>query len=123
MTHGTRKKRAGKAATFGERLIAGLTEAVAIERGLATAPRTTRRQITAREAAAFAAPKYSKTAIRKLRADLGLSQPVFAEALNVSPATVRAWEIGQKSPSGPALRLLQMASQHPDWVLSQVQAR
>jgi putative transcriptional regulator len=109
--------------TFGERIIAGLTEAVAIERGEAVPAKVTRRRVTAREATAHAAPTYSKTRIRQFRSSLGLSQPVLAQALNISPATLRAWEIGQKRPSGAALRLLEWATQHPELVLSQVQAR
>jgi DNA-binding transcriptional regulator YiaG len=116
-------RKTNRTPTFGERLIAGLTEAVAIERGEMMPVKVTRRRVTARTATATPAPEYSKTQIRWLRASLKLSQPVLAEALNVSPATLRAWEIGQKRPSGPALRLLEWAMRHPELVLSQVQAR
>ncbi len=36
----------------------------------------------------------------------GASQAVFAAYLNTSVSTVQKWEIGEKSPSGPALKLL-----------------
>lgn len=34
------------------------------------------------------------------------SQAVFAAVLNTSVSTAQMWEIGQKSPSGPSLKLL-----------------
>jgi putative transcriptional regulator len=56
-----------------------------------------------------AAPKWSPAKIRYLRVDIcNLSQPIFAALLNVTTATVRSWEQGRKSPSGAALRLLQI---------------
>jgi putative transcriptional regulator len=36
------------------------------------------------------------------------SQAVFAAALNTSVSTVQKWEVGQKQPTGTALRLLHM---------------
>lgn len=57
------------------------------------------------------APKWSSAAIRRLRKEaLEMSQPIFAALLNVTPSTVRAWEQGQKTPSGAAARLLQLLS-------------
>jgi len=57
------------------------------------------------------APKWTPTSIRRLRKEgFGMSQPLFAALLNVTPATVRAWEQGQKNPSGAASRLLQLLS-------------
>jgi putative transcriptional regulator len=35
-----------------------------------------------------------------------MSQAVFAAVLNTSVSTVQKWEIGEKSPSGPPLKLL-----------------
>ncbi len=46
--------------------------------------------------------------IKALRKKFDISQPVFAAYLNVSPATVKAWEQGAKKPSGASLRLLQI---------------
>ena len=45
---------------------------------------------------------------------LGLKQRQFADVLNVSDKTVKAWEQGINPPSGPALRLLQIAELHPE---------
>jgi len=57
------------------------------------------------------APKWTATQIRQLRKErFGLSQPIFAALLNVTPSTVRAWEQGQKTPSGAAARLLQLVA-------------
>lgn len=46
----------------------------------------------------------------------GLSQSKFAAALNISPATLRAWEQGQRTPSGAAAALLKLVDKHPDLV-------
>lgn len=51
-------------------------------------------------------PAYSKTKIRALRDRHHLSQAVMAAVLNTSLSTVRQWEIGEKQPSGPSLKLL-----------------
>ncbi len=51
-------------------------------------------------------PAYSKSKIRALRDRHNLSQYVLAAVLNTSVSTVRQWEIGDKHPSGPSLKLL-----------------
>ena len=53
-------------------------------------------------------PKYDKKKIRALRDHLQLSQSVLAAVLNTSLSTVRKWEIGEKHPSGPSLKLLNL---------------
>lgn len=53
-------------------------------------------------------PDYSSAKIRALRARHKLSQAVFASVLNTSLSTVRQWEIGDKHPSGPSLKLLNL---------------
>jgi len=52
--------------------------------------------------------------ILRIRRQLNASIPVFAAYLNVTPVTVRSWEKNRRSPSGPALRLLQIAKRQPD---------
>ena len=52
--------------------------------------------------------------ISKLRKTMNVSQGVFADVLNVSVKTVQAWEGGRYQPSGPALRLMQLAKKHPE---------
>ncbi|MBL0147427.1 MAG: helix-turn-helix domain-containing protein [Ideonella sp.] len=53
-------------------------------------------------------PNYSSAKIRALRGRHKLSQAVFASVLNTSLSTVRQWEIGDKHPSGPSLKLLSL---------------
>ncbi|MFT4178675.1 MAG: DNA-binding transcriptional regulator [Thermomonas sp.] len=53
-------------------------------------------------------PAYTSAQIRKLRASLNISQPVLAAVLNTSVSTVRQWEQGEKKPSGPSLKLLNL---------------
>ncbi|MBA5685802.1 helix-turn-helix domain-containing protein [Rugamonas apoptosis] len=46
--------------------------------------------------------------IKSLREHVRLSQAVFAAVLNISLSTVQKWEAGDKKPSGPALKLLNL---------------
>jgi len=46
--------------------------------------------------------------IKSLRKRLHVSQAVFAALLNTSVSTVQKWEIGEKKPSGPSLKLLNL---------------
>ena len=48
-------------------------------------------------------------AIREIRAQSGMSQAIFAKALNVTTSLVSKWERGEKKPSGPSLKLLALA--------------
>ena len=51
---------------------------------------------------------YSAYEIKRLRLKEKASQAVFAAYLNTSVSTVQKWEIGEKKPSGPALKLLDL---------------
>jgi len=53
-------------------------------------------------------PSYSSRKIKALRTRHNLSQAVLATVLNTSLSTVRQWEIGEKRPSGPSLKLLNL---------------
>jgi putative transcriptional regulator len=53
-------------------------------------------------------PAYDSEKIRILRDHLQLSQAVLASVLNISLSTVRKWEVGDKYPSGPSLKLLNL---------------
>ena len=53
-------------------------------------------------------PQYDSKKIRVLRDHLQLSQAVLAAVLNTSLSTVRKWEVGDKHPSGPSLKLLNL---------------
>ncbi len=46
--------------------------------------------------------------IKQIRESSRVSQAVFAAALNISVSTVQKWEIGQKRPTGTALKLLHL---------------
>ncbi|GAA0772207.1 DNA-binding transcriptional regulator [Castellaniella ginsengisoli] len=53
-------------------------------------------------------PAYTSEQIRAMRTKLRLSQSVLAAVLNTSVSTVRKWEQGDKQPSGPSLKLLNL---------------
>ena len=46
--------------------------------------------------------------IKSLREKSHVSQAVFAAVLNTSVSTVQKWEVGDKRPSGPSLKLLNL---------------
>lgn len=51
-------------------------------------------------------PPYSPEQIRTLRDRYRISQAVLASILNTSLSTIQKWEIGEKHPGGPSLKLL-----------------
>lgn len=51
-------------------------------------------------------PDYNPKQIKSLRERYHLSQSVLAALINASPSTVQKWEMGEKHPSGPSLKLL-----------------
>ena len=53
-------------------------------------------------------PDYDGEKIRTLRGQLRVSQTVLAAILNTSVSTVRKWEVDDKHPSGPSLKLLNL---------------
>lgn len=46
--------------------------------------------------------------IAEIRSKAGVSQGVFAQYMSISKGTVSKWERGEKHPSGPALKLLDL---------------
>ena len=54
--------------------------------------------------------KLSPADIRRIRTKADVSQAVFAAHLNVTVGVVSKWERGEKIPSGPAAKLLTLAS-------------
>src|SRR5215208_4050006 len=60
---------------------------------------------------------YDANRIREIRRNFDVSQREFAKMLNVSLATVRAWEQGARTPDGAATRLLAIAERRPDIIL------
>ena len=109
---------------LGAELIEGLEQIRDLERGESRGVvRIHRVARTARESAVAAAPNYSEDRVSRLRGRLKLSQPLFAQALNVSAETVRAWEQGKRHPDGAALRLLQLTEKRPALLLSMVREK
>lgn len=51
--------------------------------------------------------------IKGIRRRLGKSQVEFALMIGVSPATLRNWEQGRRTPEGPARALLKVAAANP----------
>ncbi len=91
--------------TFNENeLIGSLHEAVAHAKGKLTLKTTSVPRRTL---------KMTPAKIALIRRRLKASTPVFAAYLNVTPDTVRGWEKNRRQPSGPALRLLEIASKTP----------
>ncbi|MGH7578498.1 MAG: helix-turn-helix domain-containing protein [Longimicrobiales bacterium] len=107
---------------LGKLIEEGLKEAIAFERGELRAP-VTRRPITTREADVAPPPVYRATDVRRIRKRMRLSQTLFAKALNVSGVTVQAWEQGKRTPDGPSLRLLELASRTPSTFIALLTGR
>lgn len=54
------------------------------------------------------AKEFTAKDVKRIRNKTKASQPVFAAYLNVTPSTVKQWELDKKHPSGASLRLLQL---------------
>ena len=68
-------------------------------------------QVTLREFDQLCLPPIEPLApegIKRIREVCRVSQAVFARLLNTSLSTVQKWEIGQKKPTGTALKLLHL---------------
>ena len=55
--------------------------------------------------------------VKKIRANVNMSQNEFASAFGISVNTLRHWERGDRSPQGPALVLLNVVAKEPELVL------
>jgi DNA-binding transcriptional regulator YiaG len=94
-------------------IMAGVAEIEAMIRdGAAPAERFTVRTVS------IPGPgKHTPKALNKLRASLGMSQPIFAELIGVSAVLVQSWERGVREPSLLARRLLDTITRDPaGWV-------
>lgn len=85
---------------FYEELMAGLNEAVAIERGELKGKKTVYEIQPVK--------KYTDNEIRRIRNSVGMTQVLFADYMGVSSKTVEAWESGKNHPTGTACRLISM---------------
>ena len=81
-----------------DRLVRSVRQAGRIRRGRAKASRT------------FV---FAPADVKAIRGKLGKSQSEFALMIGVSVATLRNWEQGRRTPEGPALALLRVASVDP----------
>ncbi|MHB8646543.1 MAG: helix-turn-helix domain-containing protein [Thermomicrobiales bacterium] len=106
---------------LGSMIITGLKEAIAFEQGEITA-RVRVRGMRSGHAKVQLPPTYDAERVRAVRVKLAMSQNVFAQALNVSDKTMKAWEQGLRPPSGPTQRLLELAEEHPEAFLAKVSA-
>ena len=59
-------------------------------------------------------PKRSGAEIRAVREKVGASQAVFAAWLNLPKRTLESWENNQRTPSGAALKLLDLVAVFPE---------
>jgi DNA-binding transcriptional regulator YiaG len=108
---------------IGAEIIGALEDAVAFERGEATGATFKAAPISARKAMITPAPEFSPVEIVSIRRTLGLSQALFAQALNISAETEKAWEQGKAPPSGASKRLVEIAKHHPDVIVGRVVSR
>jgi putative transcriptional regulator len=79
-------------------LIRSVRQAGAIRRGTAKASRSV---------------SFDPADVKSIRSRLHKSQAEFALMIGVSVATLRNWEQGRRTPDGPALALLRVASAEP----------
>jgi putative transcriptional regulator len=57
---------------------------------------------------------FGPEAVKRIRATLGISQPIFGQFLGVDVKTVRSWEQGRRVPSGMASRFLKEIQATPE---------
>jgi putative transcriptional regulator len=74
--------------------------------------------LTARTVEVREPEKWNAARIKKIRAELRLSQSPFAQLIGVSPELVEHWEQGLATPHGPASRLLSEISRDPAGYIS-----
>lgn len=60
--------------------------------------------------------------VKDIRAATGLSQARFAQVIDVQIGTLRNWEQGRRSPTGPAKALLKAIHNDPEHVLKALSA-
>jgi len=58
--------------------------------------------------------------VGNIRETLQISQAQFALLLGVSVRTLQEWEQHRREPSGPARKLLEIASMHPEILLEDI---
>lgn len=94
-------KKQQRVSSFAEKLKKGLDEVLEFEQG----KKTLRTHVVELPEPPL---EYTAKDIREIRERGKYSQSVFALILNVSPRTVQSWEIGARTPTHSALRLLEI---------------
>jgi DNA-binding transcriptional regulator YiaG len=89
------------------RIRAGLEQAIAHAAGESV-------EVVLHYPAMQAEPGAEPNAITATWQRCGLSETEFAQALRISPHTLRLWEKGQRKPSGTAETLLKIVARHPE---------
>ncbi|HEX4502670.1 MAG TPA: NadS family protein [Scandinavium sp.] len=51
--------------------------------------------------------------VKMMRANFGMKQNEFAEAIGTSPALIQSWELKRRIPTGVALKMLRLLEQDP----------
>jgi len=92
------------------KVVAGLRDAIAYAKGDRSRARVT----------VYNVPQ--SIDVKKIREQLGMSQPEFALKFGFSLGTLRQWEQGRRSPEGPARVLLTVISHRPDAVKRALEA-
>ena len=100
-----------KDADFFNGIREGLEEALAYEKGRASAQTIARKR------------SLPDVDVKAERESLDMTQKAFANVLGVSKRTVEAWETGRSTPSPTAKNLIYLISQKPDLVLMLQEAR
>ena len=70
------------------------------------------KEMKAGKAARSTAVAANEVAAARLKT--GLSQALFAQALQISARTLQEWEQGRREPSGAARALIKIALRHPE---------
>ena len=90
-----------------DELIESMKQAVAISRGEMEPARVT---------------SYSISDGKAIRANAGMKQDKFAQAVGVYPSLVQSWEQHKRIPNGSNLKILRVIEKHPDVLQMFVQA-
>lgn len=79
-------------------------------------------EITRGERAPSRESRVDALKVKEVRAAAGLSQARFAKVIDVQVTTLRNWEQGMRSPTGPAKALLRAIEKDPEHVLEALSA-
>lgn len=60
--------------------------------------------------------KFEPMEVKNIRGNLKISQPQFANMIGISVGTLRNWEQGRTYPEGPAIILLKLVEEEPEFV-------